>query len=500
MSSSLEGTLLEEERLRPELIQLFDAPALTEEYLSLSPDRKDQLESFRKRYPKFMLGEGDGYPAFSLRSKPEIGEIAWKVRLKNQFLIVFDHYLENHQERYTFNRTYVRENKELRADLGTIGNCMINQALKIFGDVEDIVQLAACNRPEIMEHWKRQSWKRFSVDDAIDDLFKCLDYFLENRKEGESFNQHYLMEGGELNNELNNIGQNLRSNVKNNLPGGLPQLVGRAVKKRPELSDYWKVDSRERFYIKKGVTQLLQLFDHYLENDAGKEIFNTAYLCDNEPLNEKYDNLGQQLYDAARSNLKDEGGISRLIQLAARQRPEIDDHWNIKRKWDIQTAISELGQVFAFYLKNDVDIKTFNPSYFQSDKEVNGHLSNLAASLYDRANRNLEGGLHELVQIAAEKEPELLNHWECQRKRDSDFIVTNLLKIFDYFLANHHGKRKFNFRYLEKNQDVRKKFGLEGYRIYQYAYRHFGKGRTHMIVELAAEKRPEILEYWKGLG
>jgi hypothetical protein len=76
------------------------------------------------------------------------------------------------------------------------------------------------------------------------------------------------------------------------------------------------------------INRLLKFFDYYLKHDFKKHKFNTNYFLEfnerNPKINKKFHprrivNYAQNYYDR---------GLSELINLASRLRPEISDHWS----------------------------------------------------------------------------------------------------------------------------------------------------------------------------
>jgi len=489
-----------ERELRPDLLEEFACfvdYGLLRDYLSLDEDEIVRVESHLAKNLRYF--KGDGEERLPRYLKTQAAKTVTKIpRFVSQFLTIFEHYIE-HQESTRFNSNYLQLNQGLTQKLGNIGRNLCANANRNFkdqGGIHHIVDLAAKKDPRIHEHWEKQD-RNFNTDKAVEDLLKIFGHYLEHDKD-EKFNPNYLINNPGLKQRFANLGERLYSNANRNLrdEGGIQHVVEIAAKKDPRILEHWDVDGV--YDIDKAVENLLKIFHHYMEHDKGKK-FNPSYLGKDLGLKQRFGNLGRSLYATARNNLKDKGGINEVVRVAAEKDPRILKYWEKQEKRDHDTdeAVEDLLKIFGHYLEHDKDEK-FNPNYLINNPGLKQRFGNAGANLYERVLNNLkdEGGIQHIVDLAAEKDPRILEHWEKQEYFDTDQAVEDLLKIFGHYLEQNTD-RKFNLNYLRKNKALNQRFCNLGRRLCDNAKANLkDKGGINEVVRVAAKQDPRILEYW----
>lgn len=148
---------------------------------------------------------------------------------------------------------------------------------------------------------------------------------------------------------------------------------------------------------------------HFLQNREEGEVFNSNYWGRNKRLKERFGNLGKNLYGNIKNNLKDEGGLEKIFELANEINPEIKKYTTFKEVLKID-GTNQLLRMFDFYLQNREEGKVFNLSYLQRDKKLKERFGNLGRNLYKNAKDNLkdEGGINHLIQLVSQQRPEIL--------------------------------------------------------------------------------------------
>lgn len=156
--TALFSVLSEEERVRSQLTSVLRKyPSLIKNYLSLNDWEREEFEEFRKRYPAYLTGEGDGcgiqYLSAPLRDDLGIAlnkgfnrvvSIAVKCRWSNQLLEIFNSYMKNKREE-RFNNSYISSARKGR-------NLLQNVRKSWFTDMGEVVNLAAQVEPDILRY------------------------------------------------------------------------------------------------------------------------------------------------------------------------------------------------------------------------------------------------------------------------------------------------------------------------------------------------------------
>src|SRR3989344_4377649 len=147
---------LVEEQKRPECAGILHRiPSLMATYLVIKEWDKGQLDQLRKRHPRYLVGEGDGYGIRWLEARRvELQEIARECRYTHQLLRLYGFYREHGQGKI-LNQNYLAHDPELRKAHGRDGynlvqNVRKNWRMKMF----DIVHLAAEVQPEILRDYR----------------------------------------------------------------------------------------------------------------------------------------------------------------------------------------------------------------------------------------------------------------------------------------------------------------------------------------------------------
>ena len=79
-----------------------------------------------------------------------------------------------------------------------------------------------------------------------------------------------------------------------------------------------------------------------------------------------------------------------------------------------QMYVNQLLRIFTFYLENREEGDVLNINYLQKNQKLKEKYQGLGVMLYVNAQRNLkeEGGINYIVQLTAQQNPEILEHWQ----------------------------------------------------------------------------------------
>ncbi len=321
-------TFFAEQEARPELVAQIRSQSLMYEYLQLSLEEREKLEKFREGHPHYLEGNGEECKGKSIQfTLPEKTEsFSRKNRYVQQLLNIFDFYLKNRSEGVVFNTKYLTDNEALNKEFGSLGQRLYVNARNHFKDKGGrgkFIALAAEMNQEIMKY---MTSKEVLKIDGPKQLLRIFDFYLKNRKEYDVFNLLYLQKDVALKEELGSLGNRLFLKACRSLKdeGGIDTIIALATKVNPEVKKY--TTFKEVIKVD-GPKQLLRMFDFYLKNRKGDDVFNSIFLTGNEALKEEFGSLGQKLYSNSLRHLKREGGIRFQVKLAAQERPEILEHW-----------------------------------------------------------------------------------------------------------------------------------------------------------------------------
>ncbi|HIG92778.1 TPA: hypothetical protein HA242_06020 [Candidatus Woesearchaeota archaeon] len=145
--------LYHEEKMRPELISILKPiPDIAIEYVTLHENQRGVFEKFRKEYPKYLTGTGDGCGIKYLEDKNRIASLARKTRFTYQFLSFFEHYLKCEDRK--FNSAYIARNPQLNEIFPHQGHNLMQNLRHSPWNLDEIASLAAQMRPEIRAYYR----------------------------------------------------------------------------------------------------------------------------------------------------------------------------------------------------------------------------------------------------------------------------------------------------------------------------------------------------------
>lgn len=210
----------------------------------------------------------------------------------------------------------------------------------------------------------------------------------------------YLSMSLEEKNELNNF----RVQFPQYFMGDEDELLGN---NRPEKAI--KSIKSVRFARKQRyVSLLLKIFEFYIENRK-EEVFGPKYISFDKKLKDKFGEIARALYRNSDTSLKEDGGFSEILKLAIEVNPKIEDYLK-KEDLTLNHKVSQLLEVFDFFLMNRGIKEVFSTNYIENDSKVKGKFGkNFGHNLRVYANRF--GSMSELIQIAAKERPEMLRYW-----------------------------------------------------------------------------------------
>ena len=151
--------------IRPKMLEVFGKfPSLLVDYFTLQDINRQLLDDFRRRYPRFFEGSGDGCGVKYLvdqyitgpnvipapRGGQHVADLARKCRWSNQLLKIFDFYRSKTPEA-TFNNAYIGRRPEARKKFGGMGYNIIQNTRNGFMTVDDIVEIAAEAEPDVKD-------------------------------------------------------------------------------------------------------------------------------------------------------------------------------------------------------------------------------------------------------------------------------------------------------------------------------------------------------------
>ncbi len=272
---SVMQTYVTEQHARPDLVALIRAPSLMYEYLSLSLEEREKLETFRGERPEYLEGEGNGNYWNSrgdLISKSAY-TLLRKVRCVSQVLKLFDFYLQYRKEGNFLGPNTLRD-KLVDKSIKNLSYKVSSNVRKYFGEgFKELIRITSECRPEILKH---TTPKDVFLIDGPQQLIRVFDYYLKNKKDGQKFLPHYILTNEDLNRDLQSLGRRVSLNATRHLPGGINELVRITERIRPEIKEYWS--SRPSLSFNDLVKRFVDGFERWYKNDREKLPFNIGYL------------------------------------------------------------------------------------------------------------------------------------------------------------------------------------------------------------------------------
>jgi len=235
---------------------------------------------------------------------------------------------------------------------------------------------------------------------------------------------------------------------------------------------------------------LLDLFAFYLEHRQDGEVFNTNYILNNKRLKNKFGALGKKIYNGSHGKVA--GGIEKIFEVAEEIDPRVKQYRGYKHTILVDGP-RQLLNIFDFFLKNRQEGDIFNQAYLERPE-----LKGLGTKISSGAKTYLagEGGMDKIFEVAEEIDPRVKLYRSYKQTLLIDGPI-QLLKLFDFYLEHRNEGEVFNANYIRKNKTLRQEFGTLGWNLYKNIGRNLSKGGgMNLIVQLAAQQRPEILGYW----
>jgi len=161
---------------RPELTKVLTTiPGILTDYLPFKEYDKEDLEELRQKYPRYLIGEGDGCGIQLLvagsqdslgcrgyNSSRKVVKLAQECRFTHQFLRLFEHYMENQTDK-RFNNAYMKSDPTVRKIFRTMGWNLLQNIKKNDIRMSRIVRLAAGTNPDVWDAYE-YSHERIKVD------------------------------------------------------------------------------------------------------------------------------------------------------------------------------------------------------------------------------------------------------------------------------------------------------------------------------------------------
>lgn len=131
---------------------------------------------FRKRNPKYLVGEGEGYVVRALDEicyefngfhsysciSWDLGMLARRTRWSSQLRKIFTFYLKN-DGGDTFNNSYIGNNSGVKSEYGTMGcnllqNVRSNKSMAC--GMDEIVRLVSLVEPKILKYYESPEYRK----------------------------------------------------------------------------------------------------------------------------------------------------------------------------------------------------------------------------------------------------------------------------------------------------------------------------------------------------
>ena len=232
-----------------------------------------------------------------------------------QLVRLFDFYLQHRKEGQWFGSGYLatkQANKENRLGINVYTNAQSN----LEGGFEELLRLAMVHRPAMRNYLTFR--EVFCTIDGPAQIVRIFDFYLQHRKKGQFFGPGYLKDSL-LRKRYKNLGINVYQNALKNFDRGFDELLELALAQRPEM--HFHFTCKDVFRNIDGPEQLIRCFDFYLQHRKEGQKFGANYLQVDPLLQKRHGNLGKNAY--YNSNYHLENGFDELIQITAKQRPEI---------------------------------------------------------------------------------------------------------------------------------------------------------------------------------
>jgi hypothetical protein len=322
---------------RSKLTATIKTPSILYDYLSLDLKERIELECFRQEYPEYLRGEGTELRT-DRRFSENVNDIVKKCRYTEQLTKAFKFYLDEREkdkqrevkelEGVIFGPNYLKTNEKLNKIFPGFGNSLYQKTQKNLskeGGLRKVVELVSELNPEINAYTTKSAL--FSIE-GPEKLLELFEFYLKNREDGEIFNGHYIKHNALVKESFGNLGSKLYTKARNYFKneGDLNHLAEIVAQSHPEILEYWQPSRQEKLDC---VKQFIEIFDFFRKNSTEGERFNTHYLLTNVSLKEKFGGLGKRVYHQSRNRYD---GVNQLVEIAARQRPEILEHWSYEEK------------------------------------------------------------------------------------------------------------------------------------------------------------------------
>ena len=188
--------------------------------------------------------------------------------------------------------------------------------------------------------------------------------------------------------------------------GGIDCIMELACQEDPRIKSYLSMDA----VVKKDAPEeIVEEFKEWVERRKPYETFNAKVLSSTTK--------GRSILSRARNHLGAWEGFRLLLGLAQELEPEI------KRYSSFTAVLKEDGSrqlvdMFEFYMKNRENGEVFDTSYLRTNKRLRERFGTSGARLYENALNNFreQGGIQFIAELAARKNPELLQYWNYAQK------------------------------------------------------------------------------------
>jgi hypothetical protein len=479
-----------EQDVRPDLVSQITVPSLMRDYLDLSQEEKEELERFRAVNGDYIGGKGE--EIWKPSKSPRINKVIRIQRHISQLLEFFDFYLENREEGETFTTSYLERNKKFNERFGTLGKSVHDRSRRAFknnGGWDGFIELAKETNPEIGEHTSLE--KVFAID-GVNQLIRLFDFYLENRKDGDVFNNSCLQKNIIFGEEFGKLAQNVVQKSQRYFrdKGKFDYLVKLTADQRPEILDHWKSQSEQLGRLEDiadnsnvGTKEEETLADAIRIPTLKKE-FSDLSLENREEIERFYENHPEYV-----------GGKG--LELKAKSLNSLvssDEGKSFLRK---SRYVHQMLGLFDFYLENREEDEKFNKNFILKNKKLKEKLGRYGRNLYNRIRNNFgsDEGFSMLVELASEQRPEI-KHYTSTRELLKIDGTNQLLKIFDFFLENREKMGVFDWNYVRRNSKVKEEFG-DKIRLLGVRARNWlsDEGGPELLFDLAARQKPEILTY-----
>jgi hypothetical protein len=157
----------------------------------------------------------------------------------------------------------------------------------------------------------------------------------------------------------------------------------------------------------RATNQLLDMFDHYIENREGLQEFTATYVRRMFPKGDGVIKTAQKIFDLDSWS----ENFDELLSLVSEVRPEIEGYKDYRDIF-LREAPYQLLEIFEFYKRNRKPEQRFNGNYISTEEKVREKFGTLGKRINDTASNILgpHGGFLKFLELTSKMNPDILNY------------------------------------------------------------------------------------------